>query len=310
MYNTKTIVILVAALLLGTAIFVSKASAQKPEEMAPYLHAGFCDDITTTADALTCLTDHKNAAEARLKEISVTYTSGLDADQVQAFHESEEAWIAFRDKSCALEKSMAEGAILQQLALTSCVAVETDHRAARLANLTEIDGSRRIALSEYGLLPRWLNAVLKQDRDIFWTSRRAIETDLNCDGRKEQFLTGLAVSDAPAPNQMDEKEVTSLTYDAQVALALASDPAVGRPDILVLRVPVRSSVQEGELAFCSDRIAVTLQDKEGSEADAVTGCMPQEIVVSTPSREDCAPIRLGLSEDGKPMRLESSSVTN
>ncbi|MGE4312750.1 MAG: lysozyme inhibitor LprI family protein [Pseudobdellovibrionaceae bacterium] len=314
MFHTKTIAILFFAALLGTAWLAGTAEARKAEDLTPYLHAGFCDEITSTADALTCLTDHKNSAEARLKEISAAYLKELDEDQVKAFTESEAAWVSFRDKSCALEKSTAEGTILQQLALTSCVAIETDHRASRLAHMVESDGTRRMTFGEYGLLPRWLNSVLKQDRDIFWTSRRALETDLNCDGRKEQFLTGLAVADSvPAATvdaDTDEKTIKPLTYDAQVALALATDPEVGRPDILVLRVPVQSALEEGQLALCSDKIAVTLIPVEGAEADPVTSCTSQEILISAPTRPDCAAIRLGLGEDGKPTRLENGSVTN
>lgn len=311
MYRTKTIAILALTLLFGGLVLVGSAFAQKSEEIAPYLHAGFCDEITTTADTLTCLASHKKVAEARLKDVSALYMKQLDEEQLKLFEESEAAWVTFRDKSCALEKEQAEGTVLQQLALISCEAIETDHRAARLAKLHQSDGSRRFALSEYGLLPRWLNAVLKADRDIFWTSRRAIETDLDCNGRKEQFLTGLAVQDTPVTDEtVEQMEAKSLTYDAQVALALAADPSVGRPDILVLRVPVRSNLEENELGLCSDKIAVTLQDKDGVEPDPQSACVPQEIIVTTPSRTDCAPIILGLDEDGKPVRLSKSDATN
>jgi uncharacterized protein YecT (DUF1311 family) len=211
-----------------------------------------CQEIKSTAGALACVNQKKKNAQIRLGMIYEMLAESLDEGDLEQLRDSQAKWLSYRDSHCAFEARRAATPALERLYELSCIADLTEHKA-ELLSMALYHGTRETP-REFGDLPRWMNVLAHDHPDIYWRYGSRISADLDCDGKKENILPGLAVrtpEDVSAPDTETESAA-----GLEIIIAISENPVTGKPHFHTVGVPLRGA-GEFEGAFCSPRITLT-----------------------------------------------------
>ena len=129
-----------AALVLVVAPMISPKLALS-QEVPPY-PAKDCGQLTTQMDLNQCAGANFKAADAALNRIYqrllARQESGSSKEQIK---EVERAWLAYRDKECALEVGpQQEGGSIWPMEMSQCLEEKTAARIRELSKLADCAG--------------------------------------------------------------------------------------------------------------------------------------------------------------------------
>ncbi len=226
-------------------------SAEAKDQKLIHPHADFCKGTSSTASALKCLSSHKKIAEKALKKASDELIKNRDEKTRKNFIETQNSWLTYRDQECAWEKNLVEGKVAKRLYEASCLASLTDTRAKQLSYALESSMGEDV-IPELESTPRWMNSAFSDYPNVYWTQKKNISVDLDCDGRDEEIMTGISYA--------QDKETQK--YDLSVNLLVAMNPAVGKPKIERFQLPVvRKFDEKSGNVICSPDFSVTSFDE-------------------------------------------------
>lgn len=293
-YFVRFSICLVAALLIGGGSGAARAQSEIAAGPLPPAKpaAAFCDRAETTADFQACLKKRVDDAQARLNEVvariegaalmvspvSSAQEQGespqprpVTPDELKIMRDNQKSWLAYRDSQCEWEKSRAEAA-LSRIEELACLADLTEERVARLATLYWKDNSEDPR--EFGTLERWMNMVAYDNPDVFWRYYDVRESDLDCNGIPEKIMPGLRMN----------KEGS-----ATIMMALAENPATGRPTIYTASLPVQLTSSEEtpeDVSWCGVDFSMEIITDEEGQSDK--SCPSRLVLTGTA----CPPVSL------------------
>ncbi|MEM9468533.1 MAG: lysozyme inhibitor LprI family protein [Pseudomonadota bacterium] len=212
----------------------------------------------STADNQACLKRHLESAQKRLNDIYTKLTDTLEGEALETLQVLQKSWLDYRDKECGWEMSLSESPALKRADELSCIARITEDRADILT--VALEGKEEDASPrEYGSFPRWMNVAADANTNIAWHygARRAI--DLNCDGQDEYVMAGFSLK------ENTDKETKALAHIPQYHVAIASSPAIGKPDVRLLSFDVQpysdEKIQEEEKEASRDSVLCSINAK-------------------------------------------------
>lgn len=218
-------------LLLTIFIFIFVANAQfqayAEDKKGMYPHAGFCEGISSTAAALKCVSRHKVTAEENLRKVSDALVKNRDEETRKQFIDTQNAWLAYRNEECSWEKSLVESDVAQRLYEASCLASLTENRANQLSYALK-SSSGESAVPEFSYTSQWMNRVFNNYPDVYWTTKKRVSIDLDCDGRNEEIMTGI----------VPDYDSQTKSYNLSAHIAVATNPVIGQPQITDFILPV------------------------------------------------------------------------
>ena len=186
-------------------------------------HSGYCDDIKSTAEALKCITEHKETAEKKLETVFSDLQKNLTEKQLEGFEQAHTKWLAYRDAECLWEANIVD-ASLTRLHELSCLTKLTEQQTARLQlKIDQQEMPEQVA--EFGALPTWLNALNTLHSDVIWDIKSQKEYDLNCDEIKEIVVQGILIKD----DVVEDTEIHSY-----FAVVHGSDTGKQKQDVILL----------------------------------------------------------------------------
>jgi uncharacterized protein YecT (DUF1311 family) len=180
---------------------------------------GFCQSAQTTADLVACTSQRLDAENTYLKTLYDKLAAFYKDDQeiLSGFNDRQNDWLNYRTQTCDVEASYYEGGSLERVQKISCQARMAADRSKHFkAVLTALDDND---IPTFSSPPRWVNVVLKDYGDIFWSFADRSQIDLDCDGIDEFLINGLRPTESG-----DYMKVT----------AIADSDATGRPVITLL----------------------------------------------------------------------------
>lgn len=198
-------------------------------------HAGYCDGSRTTADALACVNEHKSDVQTRLNTIFDEATKQSDSRTQPLLTKAQNAWISYRDAQCAWEAALAANPSLERIYELSCVTLLTGLRTDLLATILETENNDQPR--EFGATPRWMNVLIQDHADVFWKFGRWQHANLDCTGPEEQAVLGIRFVDKK--NKDKNRDENSRAQTAEVVLALARNPLIGKPATGLVTIPLR-----------------------------------------------------------------------
>jgi len=101
-----------------------------------------CASPVTTLDMSLCSSLDAKASDKKLNQIYAQLSLKLAGQQRQRLVAAQQAWIKFRDASCAYESGQFEGGTLAPVVKNSCIARVTRQRTQDLENYLQ-DVNRR-----------------------------------------------------------------------------------------------------------------------------------------------------------------------
>lgn len=215
-------------LLLGLII----CAGMLPHNANAQRHSGYCDEAESTADFQSCIKSHNEASKQQLNKV---YKELLDQQERENDHEIMQAqkdWLKYRDAQCRYEAGLTDNEALKHVYETSCLTALTQFRAQYLKDL-KIRKNKSLP-HEFSNQPRWVNILTNSYPEIFWRYGEWISVDLDCDGAKEDIMTGLDVS----------KKNQDQSVHSTLIIAVADTPETGKPKATIHRIPVIPSMQD------------------------------------------------------------------
>lgn len=156
---------------------------------------GFCQTAQTTADLVTCSGQHLQAESNRLKilfdRIVTLYQD--DLEKLAALNDRQNEWINFRAQTCQAEANIYEGGSLARVQNISCQARMTADRSNHFISI--LNGFGEGDIPTFSSPPRWVNVMINDYEDVFWTFAKNVMADLDCDGVDEILVRGLKKQD-------------------------------------------------------------------------------------------------------------------
>lgn len=196
--------------------------------------ASYCEGIESTAEILTCTNRHNEDAQIRLNMVFTELLNSLsEEEEKEHLQQSQEAWLAYRDRQCAFEKSRADKPGFERIYEISCLALMTDQRTEKLS--MSLFSSGNGGPTEFGELPRWMNVLAHQNPDVFWLYGKRQSGDINCDGADEEIISGVRIESGLV----------------KPVVAVAENPVVGKPQVYVLPVDGESARPGEKPLSCS-----------------------------------------------------------
>ena len=174
-------------------------------------HAKYCGEAESTATLQNCVKDHHAEAQARLNSVYEDLSKNLDDSDQDHVRAIQKRWIEYRDAECTWEAGRAQEEPLQKIAQLSCEARMTEDRAD-LMSASLLKEESPLQKSELSGFPRWMNALSKDNPNIFWRFGQRLRGDLNCDESEDIAISGIKV-------------MNGTTY----VLAIVNNQAAGRP---------------------------------------------------------------------------------
>lgn len=275
-------------------------------------HGAYCDRADSTAASVSCLKHHLDDAQNRLNKKYDRLTGALEGQTLENLRALQKTWLDYRDTQCSWESAQAGSPSLEKIRQLSCLARMTEDRTELLtAILPEEDGTPATERM-FGALPHWMNALNRDNPDIFWDYDNRIRTDLNCDGEDEIILSGIKLTriekkneDSEVGNSAEKNENSgnknkgqNAIYGAETIVAITQTPTTGRPQSETLHFPV---IQEpGEPGYlCRERVTVTasfLPTPDITPAANEKSNTPQESTHTNETQEQSCPARLEISD--------------
>jgi len=281
--------------------------AQEVELKGMDSHPGYCDGIESTAQALKCVTKHKKDAETELLNNTNTVMEDMDDNVLSSFQEVQNKWLEYRSAECAYEADRVAASGLKQITELSCLAKKTQARADEILQ-NDKRAREPEQFSEFGVSPRWLNSIKNAYPDVLWANKNIYSADVSCDGSDEKIVSGYKYNPVMADMDDGEQQDDSiLKYELSHVLAVARNPVIGKPEITIFEIPVRSmapepaqdnEVQGGGMPFlCSKDINYTArsENRKDVETGETRECVPLVEVTSGQS-DKCMPLYLSYSE--------------
>ena len=279
------------------AISAFPAAAKDKNLMHP--HADFCEGTSSTAAALKCLSTHKKNAEKALKKASDELVKNRDKKTRKDFIETQNAWLSYRDQECAWEKNLVEGKVAKRLYEASCLSSLTDARAKQLSYAL-LSSSGDDIIPELESTPRWMNSAFNDYPDVYWTQKKNMSTDLDCDDRNEEIMTGISYT--------QDKETKD--YNLVVNILAATNPIIGKPKLKRFQLPVVMELDEKQgNAVCNPDFTMTsfeqdieISEEKSEEVSSKEICRKAIKITSKNQLATCPDIVLSL--EGKDFNLE------
>ena len=215
-------------MLLGLIIWGSTI----PDSANAQRHSGYCDDAESTADFQSCIKTHNEASKQKLNKV---YKEILGQQERESDHEIMQAqkdWLKYRDTQCRYEAGLTDNEALKHVYETSCLTALTQFRAQYLEDLKT--RKNKSLPHEFSNQPRWVNILTNSYPGIFWRYGEWISVDLDCDGEKEDIMTGLDVS-----HKNQDPSVHST-----LVVAVADTPETGKPKATIHYIPVIPAMQD------------------------------------------------------------------
>jgi uncharacterized protein YecT (DUF1311 family) len=213
-------------------------------------HGGFCDQVQSTADMMSCVNLHKEDAQKKLHKAYETLTRDLSAEQKEAFETAQQHWLKFRDAQCKWEAEQSGMDALRKVYELSCIANQTELRLQEMNAYIAFDGQERT--TELGSKPRWMNIIAREYANIFWRYGDVLELDMNCDGQNEWVMSGLQLTkDTDGSNAM------------QAVIALADNPPIGKPKMNLYQFAITPDTQAQSL--CQAQIKLSASSHKMAE---------------------------------------------
>lgn len=97
--------------------------------------AAACDNPRTQADINDCATDRHAVADKALNQDYTAYLQRLSGIQRKQFRQAQNAWIKFRDTSCAFQASGVEKGSAHPMVHRQCLASMTEERVRQIKAL-------------------------------------------------------------------------------------------------------------------------------------------------------------------------------
>ena len=97
--------------------------------------ASTCDNPRKQAELNDCATDRYAVADKALNQDYATYLKRLSPIQRKQFRQAQNAWIKFRDTSCAFQSSGVEKGSAHPMVHRQCLASMTEERVQQIKAL-------------------------------------------------------------------------------------------------------------------------------------------------------------------------------
>lgn len=97
--------------------------------------ASTCDNPRNQLELNGCATDRYAQADKTLNQDYAAYRKRLSPIQLKQFRQAQNAWIKFRDASCAFEASGVEKGSAHPMVHRQCLAVKTEERVQQIKAL-------------------------------------------------------------------------------------------------------------------------------------------------------------------------------
>jgi len=226
-----------------------------------------CDSTKSTADALECINQSRRRVQDMLNDTYKLVAEAQDSEEKRSrLGAAQQSWIAYRDAQCAWESSLPDNPSLSRIYELSCVAAMTDLRAQLLSSIHAREAAE--GPREFGAQPRWMNVLADESPDVFWRYGGWLRADMNCDGRDEYIMTGLALAQVQAAAAVRENaEQSTMRHEADFIVAIASNPETGRPRATLIKLPV-DPAQEGP-HLCRSRAELTVIEPPAADPEAL-----------------------------------------
>lgn len=198
-------------------------------------NGSYCDKAETTADLLQCVKHHKEEAQAGLNKLYKKMArTQPEEDGENSLGTTQQAWLSYRDAQCSWEAGLADEG-QDKIYELSCVAAMTENRRETLQQIENRGHS--LKPREYSSHPRWMNVLAHDFPDVYWRYSNWVGADLNCDGTDEEIITGVTLM-PDASKKSDQGAPMPTMYQAEVAVAIADNVAIGRPVITMFKKPI------------------------------------------------------------------------
>jgi uncharacterized protein YecT (DUF1311 family) len=176
---------------------------------------GYSANAQTTADLVSCVSNHVNAENTHMtniyKELEKRNTD--NANYLSNLSVRQDEWIGFKDEKCKFEASLYTGGSLERVQELSCQARLTSNHIEHLKILLNDTD-----VPEFSSPPRWVNVLQADYGDIFWRLASAKMIDVDCDGQDERLVQGL--------------RKTNGHYE--MVLSIADSEITGRPTMAII----------------------------------------------------------------------------
>lgn len=233
------------------------------KQAAAQIHTGYCDHAESTAAVQSCLNSHLSDAQKRLNKVYEKLTGTLEGEPLEKLKELQASWLEYRDNECEWEAAQPEAQALQRVYELSCMARVTEDRADLLA-VALADNEHVGEQRQFGSFPRWMNALSKDYPDVFWNYGKRTRADLDCDGEDEMVMSGVALSRVKtlevSEDEMQEDKEGRSPHGLDVVIAIAENPATGRPQAQLFRFPVTKTLDGPNL--CAANVALSVYERD------------------------------------------------
>ncbi len=239
-------------------------------------HLSYCESIESTADMLTCVNRHREDAQTRLNMVFRDLLKALAGEAPkERLHESQNNWLSYRNEQCAFEKGQATKPAFERIYEISCITRMTEQRAEQLS--MSLFNSGRENPREFGTFPRWMNVLAHENPDIFWRYGQRESGDIDCDGMEEQIVSGVKITPA----------------DIETVVAIAENPAAGKPQTVLLSLPKSELVEnksEMDSFVCSPYVDFVFKagGEDGEEEEIKETCQAHLLL----NRAKCKKMRI------------------
>jgi uncharacterized protein YecT (DUF1311 family) len=127
--QTFLAIVVAIALLLTTIPWQHSFAQDTPQYLAQQLN---CNNPQTTLQMNQCASQQAQAADKKLNQVYQQLKPKLSRQQQQRLTTAQQAWIKFRDETCAYERGQFEGGTLASPTYGNCIARVTKQRISDL----------------------------------------------------------------------------------------------------------------------------------------------------------------------------------
>lgn len=223
-------------------LFVLPVSAQA---------ADVCKKAASTADIMKCKTARHEDVQNALKTRFDALVKSKTGDELQVLRDIQAEWLNYRDSECALEADQASEESLRRIQELRCLIRVSEERLMALENLEAAEEPHEV--TEISSQPRWINALIEDHSEVYWSFADVLEGDFDCDDEVEYALTGV---------RFNKEEPL-----VQPVVIISENPSMGRPQNAVLDIVPKSpegDAQEPAIS-CSVSKALVLGEIEEPE---------------------------------------------
>lgn len=254
-----------SALLIGslfTITLLNGAVAQNP--------FGSCENVKSSAEALKCVKDNKEKAQAKLNKLFEQVAKTLDEDDLVRFRNAQREWVQFRTEQCQLEQQLARVESLRTLYRLECIEKLTLARLAHVGKLIEWHESDQPR--EFGDYPRWVNIIEQDHPDIVWDLKSRVNADLDCDGKDEHAITGVEIRNGETSQTGESGEDI---FDISVAIGILKNDNANRPESVVKKFRLNAAHgNNGPRIVCSPHVDIDIVRTKQPGVDKTSGHIP------------------------------------